>query len=166
VLEAAIHAASELGDASDAARMHALARLDTPRAAEALCAALVPLGADKRAEDFPLVLGRCLGGMTQMPPARLAVMLQNDNWRARQAALAALSVQHAAESIPHALQALTDPQPQVRAIAAELLGLAQATAARPALTAALADPYPTVRAAAATALDALPDQTLPAEENQ
>jgi len=98
------------GDPTGAAE--ALARLDTPRAADALCAGLQVLR-NEHGEKVQII-GRCLGRMTQMPRARLELMLRSDNWRARQAALAAMAVRGEAWAVPLAKTALTDPQPQVR----------------------------------------------------
>jgi len=133
----------------------ALARLDTPRAADALCAALSVLDNEGAAEDRPLLLGLCLGRMTQMPWERLELMLRSENWRARKAALAAFAIRGDLRALPHALRALDDLQPQVRVTAATALGRLQARETVPALTKALTDLYPEVRKAAKRALAAI-----------
>jgi len=141
------------GDPTAAA--FALARLDTPRAADALCAGLTVVSNENAVEDRPILLGRCLGAMTWMPWERLVLILQSDNWRARQAALTAFAFRNDLRAIPLARQALIDQQPQVRAAAAEVLGRLKAKEAGPALTKALNDPYPEVRTAAKAALAAI-----------
>jgi len=141
------------GDLTTTAK--ALARLDTPRAADELRAALAVLDNEGAVEDRPLLLGLCLGKMTAMPWERLELMLQSDNWRARKATLAAFAIRGDSLAIPQIQRALDDLQPQVRATAAMALGRLKAKKAAPALTKALADPYPEVRAAAKTALAAM-----------
>ena len=141
------------GDPTVAAK--ALARLDTSRAADVLCTALLTLDNEEAVQDRPFLLGLCLGRMTQMPRARLVLMLQSDNWRARKAALAAVAIRGEAWAIPPALTALSDPHLQVRAAAAFALGRLKAKEAVPALTKALDDPYSEVRKAAKAALAAM-----------